>query len=76
MNEMLNAVGHNLAQHITSIGVGSGLLLFTFINCMPAHPPTSLEEYWAWVREALQTAIPARYHSTPNPQAPAEPAQK
>lgn len=81
MNEFLQAVGHlgailanDLAQHIQAVGIGSGALFFVIVNCMPPNPPKTIQDYWTWVRDALQTLTPARYHQ--NPQQPAEPARK
>ncbi len=76
MNALLNAIGQNLLQHLTSIGVGSGVLFFAIVHNMPENPPTSMQEYWTWVRDALQTSIPVRQGRQPNPQQPVSPAQE
>lgn len=75
MNELMNAIGQNLAQHLTSIGVGSGVFLFSFIHNMPEAPPSSMQEYWTWVRDSLQTAIPIRQARQANPTLPQDAAQ-
>lgn len=73
MNELLTAIGHNLAQHLTSLGVGSGVLFFAVIHNMPEKPPTSMQEYWTWVRDSLQTSIPVRQAAShANPTQPKE----
>ena len=64
-----------LAQHITAAGFGGGALLIAAITCMPAKRPRSLDEFYAYVRDALQTAIPAGKRH-PDPPPPGEPAQK
>jgi len=67
MNEFLQAIGHlgatvanNLSTHLAAEG-GVGVLLFgVFVHTMPPQLPSSLQEYWTWVRDALQTALPVR----------------
>ena len=81
MNEILN----NIAKNWGTYTAAAGVLFVAFVSCMPKNPPASLAEYWQWVREGLQTAIPAaRPHQppietpppiSPNPQPPAGPAQ-
>jgi hypothetical protein len=52
-----------LLQHIeknwVAIEATGGVLFVAFVSVMPKNPPSSLAEYWQWVREGLQTAIPA-----------------
>lgn len=67
MNQLLNAIAANLYQHLTTIGVGSGVLFFAVIHNMPPEPPSSMQEYWTWVRDSLQTAIPVRQARQQNP---------
>ncbi len=78
----MNSIGQAIAAHITAnlatILTAGGILFVAFVSCMPIDPPSSLVEYWRWVRESLQTAIPAarRNHiEPPNPSQPVIPAQ-
>lgn len=68
-----------IAQHIEKnwefYSSGAGLLGLGIIVTMPANRPKTLDELWTWTRNALQTAIPARYHAPDPPTPPAEPAQ-
>jgi len=76
MNALLDAVAYNLYQHLTTIGVGSGVLFFAIVHNMPEIPPASMQEYWTWVRDSLQTAIPVRQGRNNRPTLPANPAQQ
>jgi hypothetical protein len=60
MNELLNAIGHNLAQNIGYEEGAFGLLLAVFVHNMPATIPKTFQEIWTWVRDSLQTALPVR----------------
>jgi hypothetical protein len=44
------------------------------VSTMPIDPPHSFKDLWRWVREALQTAIPAARHPV-LPQQDEEPKQ-
>ena len=79
-NEFLTALGHlgatvlnNLSDHAAASGIGSGLLFFVFVHTMPENPPAKMQDYWTWIRDALQTLTPARYG---HPTQPVEPAQE
>lgn len=64
-----------LAQHATAAGFGGGALLVAAITCLPAKRPRTLDEFYAYFRDAFQTAIPAgKRHPDPIP--PADPAKK
>jgi len=60
MHELLDALAKDFLAHLTSVGVGSGVLFFAIIHNMPEHPPANMQEYWTWVRDSLQSAIPVR----------------
>ena len=72
-----------VAAHWVISETALGVFLVAFISCMPKNPPASFAEYWAWMRSALQTAIPAaRPHEPASPldsplplSTPADPAQ-
>lgn len=68
-----------LRQHIASnLGIyftTFGAILIAGIATMPERIPGSLQDWWAWVRNALQTAIPAARHAPPPvPTPPVDPA--
>lgn len=64
-----------LAQHATAAGFGGGALLVAAITCLPESRPRTLDQLYTYVRDALQTAIPAgKRHPDPIP--PADPAKK
>ena len=75
----MNAILDNIAKNWQVYTASAGVLFVAFVSCMPKNPPASMVEYWTWVREALQTAIPAARphinHDEPNPTKPVEPAQ-
>jgi hypothetical protein len=65
-----------LAAHDVAVCSIASVLAAAFIHTMPAKFPGSLQEMWSWVRDGLQTAIPARRTEAPaNPTMPAGPAQ-
>lgn len=79
MNVLASALMDHIQQNWVAISAAGGVLFVAVVSCMPPDPPASIRDYWHWVRESLQTAIPAarRNHTDPppNPQPPAEPAQ-
>lgn len=79
MNAITSALLDHISQNWVPISAAAGVLFVAVVSCMPPNPPTSMTEYWRWVRESLQTAIPAarRNHTEPpaNPSSPADPAQ-
>lgn len=64
----------HIAQHLAAYGFGSGLLILGLITTMPALIPKSWQDIWTWVRNALQTAVPAARHT--NPTQPDDPDKK
>lgn len=74
--DFLNLIAH----HLTAAGFGGGAFLIAVICTMPPEPPGFLrhicsQAMWTWIREALQTVVPAARHPQ-NPSAPAAPASK
>ncbi|MFC5861105.1 hypothetical protein ACFPT7_02240 [Acidicapsa dinghuensis] len=67
------------AKYAPEIEVAAGALFVSAVSAMPKAFPKSAQEWWTWLRETLQSAIPARRHvepdPPPNPYQPAEPAQ-
>lgn len=60
MNELLNAIGHSVTQNLGSIGVGTLVIAVALVHNMPEKLPTSIQDFWTWLRGSLQTAIPVR----------------
>ena len=48
-----------LNNHWTQMGLGGGVLGIAAIHTMPKVRPRTLDEFYAWIRDAFQTAIPA-----------------
>lgn len=71
---LLNAI----VLHWQADAIGGGVLFAAIVTNMPARMPASLQDYWDWVRESLQTAIPVRrptQHNL-NPNNPAQPEKE
>lgn len=49
-----------LGQNINYIWSALGVLVFAAINTIPEKRPQTKDEYYAWFKEALQTALPMR----------------
>ena len=75
------ALQQNIAGHVTEYVTLAGALFVAFVCTWPAKIPTSIQEWWTWLRDAFQTAVPAARmnHSQqvppPNPQPPVGPGQ-
>lgn len=77
MSAIGQAIFNHIQQNMTAILASAGILFVAVVSCMPPDPPSSLRDYWHWVRESLQTAIPAaRRNHDQNPTPPADPAKK
>lgn len=61
-------------HHMTAAGFGSGVLIVALISCLPANRPKTLDQWYAYFRESLQTAIPAARHPQ-GPTTPVDPDQ-
>ena len=70
MHELLTLI----QQHMTAAGLGSGVLFVALVSCLPVDRPKTLDQWYAYIRESLQTAIPAARHPV-NPTEPETPAQ-
>jgi hypothetical protein len=67
---MLDNIQRNWGAYTAALGV----LCVAIVSTMPIDPPHSFKDLWRWVREALQTAIPAARHPV-LPQQDEEPKQ-
>lgn len=63
MNEFLQALAgliNDIRAHLEVVmGVGSGALFIAAVHTWPAVVPKSLQDWWSWIRDTFQTAIPA-----------------
>ena len=59
-----------IAHHLTAAGFGSGVLIVALISCLPQVRPKTLDEWYAYIRHSLQTAIPAARNAELPPQIP------
>lgn len=80
MNDLLHALAalvRLITEHLATVfEVGSGALFIAIVSTMPKKVPTRFQDYWDWVRDSLQTAIPAtRAVHTEYPTVPVAPAQ-
>lgn len=78
-NPILEAILSHVSKNWEAYSAGAGALALATIICMPVKFPRSLDDWWTWLRNSLQTAIPARHAPAsidpPNPIQPATPAQ-
>ncbi len=58
-----HAIAENIAQHQGYYTAAVSALFVAGVCTMPPNPPLSFKELWQWVRDALQTAIPAARHT-------------
>lgn len=49
---------HELRRHWQAYGAGSGVVLVAAVASIPEKPPSTLQEWWTWMRTTLQTALP------------------
>ena len=62
-----------IAQHWTAAGFGSGAVLIAFATCLPEKRPRTLDDFYAYFRESVQTVIPAgRRRPMSSPDGPAK----
>ncbi len=63
-----------IATHLAAAGFGGGVLIVALISCLPTNRPKTKDEWYAYFRNSLQTAIPASRH--PDPTQPASSQEK
>lgn len=71
----LSQLGAFLAYHWAAISAFAGVAAVAFVCTMPPNRPRSLDEWWTWLRNGLQTAVPAARHNE-NPTSPNPKEQK
>jgi|GEM_PF-4594831 hypothetical protein len=54
----MNILWNRIASHWQAVLTAAGILYAAFVTSMPEHPPQKFEDYWAWVRSALQSSLP------------------
>ncbi len=71
LNQFASLIGH----HMAATGIGSGVLMLALISCLPERRPRTVDDWYAYIRESLQTAIPASRRHPSQPDAEQPPAQ-
>lgn len=71
----MNAIFDNIAHHFAAYGFGAGAFLIAAISCMPEKRPSTIDDWYAYFRHSLQTAVPAARGGQQTPQQPEGPAQ-
>ena len=56
----MSAFWANLAAHLTAYGFGSGFLIVAFVSAFPKLIPKRAQDWWDWVRAAIQMALPIK----------------
>jgi hypothetical protein len=74
MDACLHCILRALAAHPAQFESAAAVLLFAFVSSLPAERPKTLDDWYAYLRESLQSAIPVGRHPV-NPTPPAAPAQ-
>lgn len=86
MNAILIQLGSFLAAHETLLTAGISALFVAAVCTMPAKAPLipadhPIQDVWTWIRDTLQTAVPAARMNhangqNQNPLRPADPANQ
>jgi hypothetical protein len=66
----MNIILQFLAAHLTAIGSICTALFVAAVCTMPADPPSTIRQCWCWLRDTLQTAVPAARHRDATPTVP------
>lgn len=62
----MNAILQYMNAHWKELTAAGTLLVIALVSCMPEDRPKSIDDWYAYFRHALQTAIPAaRVAATP-----------
>jgi hypothetical protein len=69
----MNPIAEHIAAHWVVYSTAAVALGASTISCMPERFPRTLDEWWSWFRNSLQTSLPAR-HGQPSPAAPQAPS--
>lgn len=52
-------VQHHITSNLPEYLIFFSALLVAIVCTMPENPPASIREWWKWMRDSLQTAVPA-----------------
>lgn len=63
----LTAIFHLLQAHLAATGVTGGLLFIALVSSLPEERPRTIDDWYRYFRESLQTAIPAARRHPQNP---------
>ncbi len=65
-------IGENIVRNWPAYSAALGVLFVAAVSTMPPRIPKTVQECWEWMRESLQTAIPAARHPVLPQEAPNE----
>jgi hypothetical protein len=75
--QVMNTIISSLTAHWKAYSAAGVALFVAGVCCMPPNRPRSLDDWWTWIRDSLQTAVPAARHAHPiTPADPAKPKQQ
>lgn len=66
MNDVLQAVRIYIGDHWEALTAAGTILGIALVSCMPATRPKTVDDWYDYIRHALQTAIPAARAATPS----------
>lgn len=59
IHPILDAIQQHILKNMPEYVIGISALSIATVVTMPPLIPKSLQDWWNWIRNALQTAIPA-----------------
>jgi hypothetical protein len=62
--QMLAPLLTQIKEHMAAYGIGGGVIVLAWVAHWPEKPPSSFQDWWTWVRQTLQTALPISRLST------------
>lgn len=77
VSQIISDLAHHFEQHAEGYGVGIGALVLSTAKNWPEFIPKSAQDWWTWMRNSVQTALPiSRNSSNPIPPAAPDPTKK
>lgn len=71
LHDLISSMVAFYQSHETLILSIGGVAMGAMIHTMPKKIPSNAQELWTWMRDGMQTALPARRNEpTPNPTVP------
>ncbi len=74
MGAIVSAVVGNISQHAEAYRTALEVIVLAVASTMPASVPSSVQEWWTWMRSAIRVAVPVRH--VEDPQQPVGPAKE